>query len=212
MLVEKIPQGPIGANTYIVFDENSKEAVLVDLAGDICEIKPKLEKLGANLKYVLLTHAHFDHVLGLSTLKKEYPQAKVYLHKDDEILLENVPKQCAMFGFSSASVPSVDVLFDEDEKLKLGEFDIKIIHTKGHSKGSTCYLIDNELFSGDTLFYEEIGRCDLPGGSFSEIEKSIREKLFTLDEKITVHPGHGQDSTIGHEIKYNAYFGENSRY
>ena len=101
---------------------------------------------------------------------------------------------------------------DENSALEFANIKIKPIHTPGHSKGSMCYLIENELFSGDTLFFEEIGRCDLFGGDFSEIEKGIREKIFTLDKNTIVHPGHGHDTTVAHEIKYNAYFGENSRY
>lgn len=212
MIIKKLPLGPLEANTYIVCDENSKEAAIIEATGDADEIALQLNNLGAKLKYILLTHGHFDHVLAVNDVKKLYPDAKVLIHKEDEILTENISVQCDHFGISGVEKPLIDGYIDESSELTLGETKIRVIHTPGHSKGSVCYLIGDDLFSGDTVFYEEIGRCDLFGGSFSQIENSIREKLFKLDENITVHPGHGEDSTIGHEIKHNAYFGENSRY
>ena len=212
MIIKKLPLGPIEANTYIIFDEKSKEAVLVETSGDAQKIKNEIDNLGANLKYILLTHGHFDHVFALSDLKKFYPDVKAYLNKEDERLLEHISAQCAHFGIAGIEVPKIDEFIDENTKLSFAGVQIKPIHTPGHTKGSMCYLIENELFSGDTLFFEEIGRCDLPGGDFREIEKSIREKLFVLDKNIVVHPGHAHDTTIAHEIKYNAYFGENARY
>ena len=212
MIIKKLPLGPIEANTYIVFDEVSKDAVLIETSGDAEVIKKELDALGANLKYVLLTHGHFDHVFGVNDLRKLYPHAKVFIHKEDEVLTQNIALQCAHFGIAGIEKPKIDEYIDENTKINLGENEIRVIHTPGHSKGSLCYLIGKDLFSGDTLFYEEIGRCDLFGGSFSEIEKSIRNKIFTLDKDIVVHPGHGNDTTVEHEVKYNAYFGENSRY
>ena len=212
MIIKKLPLGPIQANTYLVFDEKTKDAIIIEASGDAEAIKTELDTLGANLKYILLTHGHFDHVFGVNDVKNLYPQAKVFIHKEDEVLTENVAIQCAHFGIDGIEKPQIDKYVDENLKLSLGDIEIKAIHTPGHSKGSVCYLIENNLFSGDTLFFEEIGRCDLFGGSFSEIEKSIRNKIFTLDKNITVYPGHGENTSVGHEIKYNAYFGENSRY
>ncbi len=212
MIIKKLPLGPIEANTYVIFDEKSKEAIIIEASGDANSIKKELDALGANLKYILLTHGHFDHVFAVNDVKKLYPKAQVYIHKEDEVLTQNIALQCAHFGIDGVERPKIDKYIDENTELCFGDNKIKIIHTPGHSKGSLCYLIKNDLFSGDTLFFEEIGRCDLFGGSFSEIEKSIRNKIFTLDKSIIVHPGHGQDTSVGHEIKHNAYFGENSRY
>ena len=212
MIIKKLPLGPIEANTYIIFDEKSKEAVVIEASGNAQKIKEELDALGAKLKYILLTHGHFDHVFALNDLKELYPNAKAFLNKNDKPLTEHVAAQCAHFGIGGIEEPKIDEYVDENSSLEFANIKIKPIHTPGHSKGSMCYLIENELFSGDTLFFEEIGRCDLFGGDFSEIEKSIREKIFTLDKNTTVHPGHGQDTTVAHEIKYNAYFGENSRY
>ena len=164
-----------------------------------------------NLKYILITHGHFDHVYCVSEMKEKFPIAQVLIHKDDMELLKQVPAQCEMMGLEGIKVPCIDGLMDENShNLTLGDKEIKVIHTKGHSKGGVCYLIDNTLFSGDTLFKDSIGRCDLYGGSFDEIGKSIKEKLFVLDENTLVYPGHGDETSIGYEKKYNPYFGLNS--
>ena len=212
MIIKKLPLGPIEANTYISFDEKAKEGVVIEASGNAQKIKEELSTLNAKLKYILLTHGHFDHVFALNELKELYPDAKAFLNKNDKPLIEHVATQCAHFGIGAIEEPKIDEYVDENSALEFANIKIKPIHTPGHSKGSMCYLIENELFSGDTLFFEEIGRCDLFGGDFSEIEKSIREKIFTLDKNTIVHPGHGHDTTVAHEIKYNAYFGENSRY
>ena len=126
------------------------------------------------------------------------------------VLLDNIETQCSMAEIEDIKIPCLDGLLDENShNLTLGEKEIKVIHTKGHSKGGVCYLIDDILFSGDTLFQGSIGRCDLWGGSMSEIEESIKGKLFKLDENIVVYPGHGDKTTIGYEKKYNPYFGSN---
>ncbi len=212
MIIKKLPLGPIQANTYIVFDENTKEAIVIEASGDANSIKAEIDALGAKLKYVLLTHGHFDHVFAVNDVKILYPDVKVFINKEDEVLIQNVSLQCAHFGIDGIEKPRIDEYINENTKLFLGDIEIKIIHTPGHSKGSVCYLLGENLFSGDTLFFEEIGRCDLFGGSFSEIEKSIRNKIFILDKNITIYPGHGENTSIEHEIKFNAYFGENSRY
>jgi glyoxylase-like metal-dependent hydrolase (beta-lactamase superfamily II) len=214
MFFKKYEQvGSFGTNNYLFIDEASKEAALVDCSGEVKQIQKFLAEFGASLKYILLTHAHFDHIAAcqdfLSGVENFGPAGapKLCLHKEDKMLLDGISIQCTLFGLPPMKKPQVDVYIDEKSELSLGEYKIQVIHTPGHSKGSVCYLIDNKLCSGDTLFYEEIGRCDLPGGNFKEIEKSIRERIFTLPDDIPVYPGHGKDSTIAHEKEHNAYFG-----
>lgn len=210
MKVEIFPNGIYGAITYLVYDEISKEGAIIDCTCSIDEIKTIVEKEKINLKYALVTHGHFDHVYCLSEAKRAFLQTQILIHKDDMILLQNMSMQCQMAEIEDVEIPCVDVLSNDDEcNLTLGDNKIKVIHTKGHSKGGVCYLINNILFSGDTLFQESIGRCDLWGGSMEEIEKSIKNKLFVLDENIIVYPGHGDKTTIGHEKKFNPYFGLN---
>ncbi len=210
MQIKSYPNGIFGATTYLVYDETSLEGAIIDCTSSVDEIKNEIEEKNINLKYILITHGHFDHVYCIKDIKEKFPSAHVLMHKDDISLLNRVPAQCSMAGIPGISVPCIDGLLDENSKnLLLGKEEIKIIHTKGHSKGGVCYLIKDVLFSGDTLFAESIGRCDLFGGDFKEIEQSIRKKLFILDDSITVYPGHGHKTTIGHEKKYNPYFGAN---
>ena len=210
MEIKIFPNGIYGAITYLVYDKKTKEGALIDCTCDIDKIENFVKCENINLKYLLITHGHLDHVYCVSEFKEKFPTTQVLIHKDDMILIEQIPMQCSMMELEEIKIPCIDGLLGENShNLTIGEKEIKIIHTNGHSKGGVCYLIDNVLFSGDTLFKDSIGRCDLFGGSMKEIEKSIKEKLFTLDENIIVYPGHGDDTTIGYEKKYNPYFGSN---
>lgn len=210
MEIKSYPNGVFGATTYLVYDKESKEGVLIDCTCAVDEILNFIKQQNINLKYILITHGHFDHVYCLAEFKEKFPQIQVLMHKDDMPLLNQVTNQCSMTGVEEIKVPCIDALINDDTKnLKIGNSEIKIIHTKGHSKGGVCYLIGDNLFSGDTLFKTSIGRCDLFGGDIKEIEHSIKEKLFKLDDNITVYPGHGDKTTIGYEKKFNPYFGSN---
>ena len=208
MELKSFPNGIFGATTYLLWDKNSHDGIIVDCTSSINEIEKIIKKEKINLKYILITHGHFDHVYCLDKMKEKFKDAQVLMHKDDKALLGQLGAQCSMAGVEEIQTPCIDGLLDEKSKnLKLGNNEINIIHTPGHTQGGVCYLINNILFSGDTLFKGSIGRCDLYGGDYNKIEKSIKEKLFTLDEKITVYPGHGDKTTIEHEKKYNPYFG-----
>lgn len=220
--VKKFVPLEFAANNYLVY--NDKQALLIDCAGSNEEIFKFLDDNNLTLEKILITHPHFDHCLGLFEVKEKFPDVKIYLPKEDKELYSMIPAQCAMFGQRPAKMAEVDEFIDENSDIELfngvknaagngfSSGKIKIISTPGHSKGSLCYLIGENLFSGDTLFFEEIGRCDLPTGSFKEIEHSIKEKLFKLEDNIKVFSGHGDNTDIGHEKIYNAYFGKNARY
>ena len=207
MQVIPYPNGIYGATTYLVYDEKSLDALIVDCTSSVDDISNKIQELKLNLKYILITHGHFDHVYCLSKMKEKFPNTLIFINKNDLALLNQVETQCNMAGVEEIKLPCIDGLLDENTKnIKIGEYEVKVIETKGHSKGGVCYLTNNNLFSGDTLFYESIGRCDLFGGSINEIEDSIKNKLYTLADDIIVYPGHGDSTTIGHEKKYNGYF------
>jgi len=209
MQILPFPNGIYGATTYLLYDEKTLDALLIDCTSSIDEIYSLVKEKKLNLKYVLITHGHFDHVYCLSKMKEKFPNTLIFINKADLSLLNQVETQCNMAGVEEIKLPCIDGLLDESTKnIKIGEYEVKIIETKGHTKGGVCYLINNNLFSGDTLFYESIGRCDLFGGSIKEIEDSIRNKLYILPDDITVYPGHGDSTTIGHEKKYNGYFRE----
>ena len=212
MIVKKFIPQEFAANNYLVYDSDTKEAVLFDCAGSNEAIFDFIEKEGLNLKYIFITHAHFDHVGGLKGFKEKFPSVKVLMSKDDEVLYENLNMQCDLFGHRRVEAIEIDEFINESFTVDFAGEKIKVISTPGHSKGGLCYLIGDNLFVGDTLFLEEIGRCDLPTGNFKEIEHSIKEKLFKLEDNIKVFTGHGDNTTIGHEKIHNAYFGQNSIY
>ena len=210
MIIKTFPLGLIGTNAYLIIDENTKEAIVIDLGGDYHAIFDEIENQNAVLKYILNTHGHFDHILGEREAQK-VKDVPVYIHENDKVLVENLPKQLERFGFeSNYEAPQNIKTFTENDTFKIGDKEIKVIHTPGHTPGSVCFLTGNTLFSGDTLFYTSVGRTDFEGGSFAQLSNSIKEKLFKLDDNIDVYPGHDTKTTIGYEKKYNCYFGSNN--
>ena len=187
---------------YLMADEKSGEAVLIDATEDLPEIKETVKKLGVKVLYILLTHGHFDHILGLNSLKKSL-NAPAVICKDDLVISDNINEFTRLFGLPDSVPPKYDMYIKDGDEILLGSYKIKVIHTPGHTEGGVCYLVDGKLFSGDTLFKGSVGRTDLFGGNFNKLSDSIKNKLFKLDDKIEVFPGHGDMTTIGFEKKYN---------
>lgn len=204
MLINTYVAGPVQANNYLVVDEVSKEAILIDCSDYVEEIIDYVKKNNLKVKYILLTHGHFDHVLGINRMN-EVLGAKVYVHKGDKEQVVNTRSVMMMFGLPTEGVenPKITATLSDAGELTLGNQVIKVIETPGHTPGGVCYLIGDCLFSGDTLFHGTIGRIDLPGGSFQQIKHSVKDVLFTLDENIKVYPGHGEPTSIGYEKKFN---------
>ena len=200
MKIETFIEPPIENNNYLLIDETSKDAVLIDCSVYDENIYKRIEKFGANLKYVLLTHGHFDHIGGIRP-----SAAKVVMHKDDLSILNNANKYLELFGVLNVSIPKIDLFVEDGEVLKIGNIDIKVIHTPGHTPGGVCYLIENNLFSGDTIFRESVGRCDLEGGNFNQLVESIKSKIFTLNDNVQIYPGHGPKTNIEWEKQYNSF-------
>ncbi|MCQ2914276.1 MAG: MBL fold metallo-hydrolase [Alphaproteobacteria bacterium] len=189
--------GPIGNNNYVLTNEDTNEAILIDCT-DADAILAFLKSKKVNLKYILLTHGHFDHILGLADLQKEVKTTTI-IHKNDASLVNEANEYLKVFGLPPIEIPSIDKTIDEKGNLSFDGFDIKIIHTPGHTPGSVCYLINGILFSGDTLFYAGQGRTDLPGGNYNELQNSINNLFKSLNEDIEVYTGHGPKTTIGRE-------------
>ena len=200
MIIKTFIEPPIENNNYLLIDELSKEAVLIDCSAVEPKIQALLNEYGAELKYILLTHGHFDHVAGIRPTS-----AKIVMSKLDLPLLSQVNQYLPMFGMSAISVPKIDVFVDDGSILKVGEKEIKVIHTPGHTQGGVCYYIDDYLFSGDTIFREAVGRCDLPGGNFEQIVKSIENKIYKLPDDTIIYPGHGKQTTVGWEKEHNLF-------
>ena len=201
-----------GTNSYILWDEKSLEAIIIDPSSGDSAFEKFISQKNLKLKYLINTHGHLDHIGGNSYIKTKF-NVPIVIHKNDaEMLINSKLNLSEVVGMPILS-PKADILITEkDNNLFLGENKISVIHTPGHTKGSICLLIDNILVSGDTLFYESIGRTDLPGGSFDEIVASIQKKLFTLSDEILVLPGHGRETTIEDEKVGNPFVGILSKF
>lgn len=202
MIIKQYTLGPIENNNYLVVNETTKDAALIDATGMSDELVKDVENLNCNVRYILLTHGHFDHITGVQELK-EYFGAKVLMNELDMDWVKNINLVLPQFDISPVEIPVIDEFINDGDKIKIGGLIFKVISTPGHTKGGVCYLIENVLFSGDTLFRDCVGRCDLPGGNYKDIQKSIKEKLFTLPEDTIVYPGHGAPTSIGYEKEFN---------
>ena len=202
MLVKSYTKPPIDNNNYLIIDEVSHDAALIDCSSYTIfdDINQVLQENNAKLKYILLTHGHFDHVAGLRP-----SSTKVVMHKNDLKWLNSVNMYLPAFGMSDITIPEIDIFIDDNDILKLGDKEIKVIHTPGHTQGGVCYYIDKMLFSGDTIFRESVGRCDLDGGDFDQIVESIKNKIYSLPDDTIIYPGHGQDTTVGWEKLHNKF-------
>ncbi|OGI03016.1 MAG: hypothetical protein A2Y25_03735 [Candidatus Melainabacteria bacterium GWF2_37_15] len=209
MLVKTLTLGFFSCNNYLVMCEDTNDAVLIDAGGDYEATMQEVRNSNANLKYIFHTHGHLDHISGDVELKAK-AGVKVFIHKGDQFLVEKFKDQLMMFGLPDMEIPVIDEHVDDGQVLEVGKLKFKVIHTPGHSPGSVCYLVDDVLFSGDTLFRDSVGRTDLYGGSYEQIGESIKNKLFTLDESIKVYPGHGSPTSIGYEKENNPFFGKNT--
>lgn len=200
--IMKLVVGQLQENCFILFDEN-KDAFLVDPGGSSENIIEAIEKNSLNIKYILLTHGHFDHVGAVAALVKKY-RAPVYLSKEDRAFLES-PKEVRASSFGmQIEAAEVDVFVKEGDEISFSEGTIKVIETPGHTLGSVCYLFENYLFAGDTLFNGSIGRTDFPESDHSLMLESLK-KLKKLDDEIYVLSGHGPESQISYEKMTNPY-------
>ena len=197
--------GMVGTNCYLLCNTDTKECVLIDPADNAGKISEMIEQSGCMLKGILLTHGHFDHIMAADEVRDKY-NVKVYASAEEKNTLSTPHINLGEAYGMNLSVKA-DVWHNDGDILKLAGFDIKAIHTPGHTEGGCCYYIGEEhvLFSGDTLFHNSIGRTDLPTGSGSELVRSVREKLLVLPEDTRVYPGHMEETTISDEKKYNPF-------
>ena len=204
MKIYKYSVGAMGTNSYIVCDEASGEAFITDPGDEGEKLVNALLSKNLRLKYVILTHAHFDHIMGLNYVM-ENTDAKLLVHPLDASMLKD-PSLSLLSRFSSKNIdfPSPDGFVNEGDGIRIGNSEITVIHTPGHTPGSICLLAGDDLISGDTLFRDSIGRYDFPGGSFDTIMKSLK-KIVSLNIKGKIYPGHGMSTTMSHELEYNTY-------
>ncbi|MDR0852154.1 MAG: MBL fold metallo-hydrolase [Clostridiales Family XIII bacterium] len=206
MIIKHFLIGSIGTNCYLVWDEGSDDAFLIDPAQNLPEIAQAIREEFLNLKYVILTHGHGDHIGGVTGILAEFPDAKLAAGRMEAELLAQARMNFSLeiTGKSVSLVP--DIFLNDGDELSVGNLTLAIIETPGHTPGGISILVNREvLFSGDTLFRDSIGRTDLAGGNYERIVASIREKLFVLPDEVRVYPGHMDETTIGHEKKFNPY-------
>jgi glyoxylase-like metal-dependent hydrolase (beta-lactamase superfamily II) len=211
MKIKQIQNNPFQENTYIVWDEATMEAAIVDCGALFPQEEERIEAFVSDnnlkVKYILNTHLHLDHCFGNAWAAERYgvlPMA----HEDDETLLARMGEQARMFGLPfEVRTEKLGGYLKDGDVLTLGENRIEVIHTPGHSRGGLCFYIPSAgwLISGDSLFEGSIGRTDLEGGSYATLIKSITERLMTLPEDTVVYPGHGPYTTIGDEKKTNPF-------
>lgn len=209
--IQKFTFNPFAENSYIIWDEETKEAAIIDPGCyDESEKKEIDDHINSNQlkpKFLFNTHCHLDHIFGSCHIKLIY-SVEYYAPEEDLELLKNASHQAAMFGLEIKEICIPDKYIKHGMKLKIGNSILEFLFTPGHTPGGYCiYSKENNIcITGDVLFDGSIGRTDLPGGNYSQLFNSIREKLFTLPDETVIYPGHGELSTIGKEKKSNPFF------
>lgn len=197
--------GMIQTNCYLAMNQETKEAFIVDPGDEAARIEAALSRMEAKPTAILLTHAHFDHILAVTRLKETYGIPVCAMKEEKELLLD--PERNLSAGYMHPVALKADRLLSDEEEFCEAGFLIRCLHTPGHTPGSCCYFLPEEevLFSGDTLFCQSAGRTDFPGGSMSQMVRSLHRLMEELPENTDVLPGHDQPTTIGEEKMYNPF-------
>jgi glyoxylase-like metal-dependent hydrolase (beta-lactamase superfamily II) len=210
MLIRSAAVPPFFKNGYVVGDEDTREAVLIDPGDEVDELLDAATADRVNIRAILLTHAHLDHITGVSRAKSVL-NVPIWIHRDDLFLYNGVVEQGRLFGLRVSPQPAVDHTYTADWRFDLGRSTIEVQHTPGHSPGGVCLAIGDatnatrDLFVGDTLFAGSIGRTDLAGGDLNTLLNSIRTVLFAYPDETKVYSGHGPVTTIGQERRTNPF-------
>lgn len=198
--------GPLENNTYVVTCARTRETAVLDVGFEPEAVIELVRRERLPVRWLLGTHAHYDHAAGMLAVQRAVGGTYA-LHPADAPLLRVLSEQGAMFGFPPAEPPAVEHDLADGERVPLGDTALEVLFTPGHAPGHCAFRHDDVVFAGDVLFRGSVGRTDLPGGSFEVLERSIREKLFTLDDAVRCLTGHGAETTIGHERRTNPFVG-----
>ena len=204
MKVIAMEVGSLGTNCYIIYSEETRHAAIIDPGGSVDEIIDVIRREKLMVDSIINTHGHADHVLANLKLK-EAVGAPILIHKDDADMLVSSQKNLSAWIGGGTSCGPADKLLKDGDIIAFGDFELKVIHTPGHTPGGISLQAGSVLFSGDTLFAESIGRTDFPGGSYQQLISSIKDKLMPMDDSVRVLPGHGPETTIGWERKMNPF-------
>jgi hydroxyacylglutathione hydrolase len=207
MFLRQLQVGYMAIFSYIVGDKDSKSGLVIDPAAETDRILDEAEKNGIEIKYIVNTHGHVDHISGNADMKKK-TGAKIIIHEADADMLVSTPAM-VLNMFRAKSSPAADIIVKDGDIIRIGSVSLTVFHTPGHTPGGISLYTDGYVFTGDTLFVESVGRTDLPGASWKTMAKAIREKLLTLPDDTVVLPGHNYGrmptSTIGHEKRNNPF-------
>ncbi len=206
MIIERLAVGQLETNTYIVGDEETKQAVVIDPGDEGDRIMDLIKENGLKVNSIICTHAHFDHIGAAGDIRKE-TGAKIILHKEDLEGYGLAKEQALLWGFDLDELPQPDEFMAEGDDIKVGRLNFKVIHTPGHSPGSVSLFGEGILLSGDTIFQGSVGRTDFPGGSMEKLKTSFR-RLLDLPEETKIFSGHGPETTVKREKKENFFIGE----
>ena len=203
--VEGYPVGYMATNCYLITDTQTDECFIVDPGTYDASLKKLLQDVKeGKLRYILLTHGHFDHIMGVFDVQKNYGGKIVIHEKDADCFVDEEKSLISNFGSGAKLPKKADILVKDGDTLPFADGRIEVMHTPGHTEGSVCYLIGDKIFSGDTLFYGSVGRTDFKSGSFEEIIKSVK-RLASLEGDRKVYPGHNMLTTLDNERKHNVY-------
>jgi glyoxylase-like metal-dependent hydrolase (beta-lactamase superfamily II) len=217
MIIEQITVTAFQQHTRVLGCEETRRAICVDPGDDTEEIVHAIDRHGLELQAIAVTHAHMDHVGGVSSLKRARPKAEITMHREDEPLYLHLPEQpewigiprpqWAMLGFVYGAPPPVDRYWEDGEVYRVGNLKFTVLHCPGHTPGHVVLFEENErkVFVGDCLFAGSIGRTDLPGGSTEQLLSSIKENILPLGDDVVVYSGHGPETTIGQERLTNPF-------
>lgn len=205
MLLKTLVVGPLQTNCYLLVCEATGQAVVIDPGAEGKKILDVINKGGWQVKYIINTHGHGDHI-GANGVVKEATGASLLIHQSDASYLSDPNKNLLSLMGDKLVNPAADKLLQHGDKVHVGELELDIIHTPGHTPGGISIKVGNVLFTGDTLFAGSIGRTDFPGGSLTQLLASVKERLFCLGDDVVFYPGHGPSSTIGEEKLYNPFF------
>jgi glyoxylase-like metal-dependent hydrolase (beta-lactamase superfamily II) len=209
MILLRLVVGPLQVNCFIIADEKTKEAVVIDPGDDAGDILKLIKEKDLKVRYIVNTHGHFDHI-GANKAVKEATGAEILIHEADAPLMAHAAQQSSAFGMRAVSSPPADRFVKHGDVVTAGEITLKVVHTPGHSQGGICLLEQGVAFTGDSLFAGSIGRTDLMGGDLMTLITSIKEHLMTLPDETVVLSGHGPQSTIGEERRENPFLNAKS--
>ena len=206
MIIKKLVVGPLEENSYIVADEKTKQALVIDPGDEPDRIIELIKNNAFEVKAIICTHAHFDHIGAVGDVKK-VTGAKVLIHESDMELYRGAKDQAAFWGYDLDDIPEPDTFLNEGDEVRIGNLTFKVLHTPGHSPGGICLYGEGVVFTGDTLFQGSVGRTDFHGGDMAKLKESFK-RLLGLPEDTTVFSGHGPETTIGREKRENFFITE----